>query len=126
MGAVASSSIAAIVSWGHSLWSLRRSTPVPENLEDEIEVKLPGSSILTDGDIAAAALHLLDWSTTIPHGSVQITVSDGRMVVERTVDDWYQRNDLESALCRLKGVQCLASTMTSCSGASARFAASPT
>jgi hypothetical protein len=34
------------------------------------------------------------------------------LVIEGTVDDWYQRNDVESALSRVKGVQSLANLLS--------------
>lgn len=46
-------------------------------IADDIEIKLSESFINTDSDIAAAAIHHIDWFTTIPKGSVKVTVRNG-------------------------------------------------
>jgi BON domain len=46
-------------------------------IADDIEVKLPSSLQHNDGDIATAAAHQIDMSTSIPEGIVQATVRDG-------------------------------------------------
>jgi osmotically-inducible protein OsmY len=51
-------------------------------IADDIEVKFPESLRRNDGDIAAAAANQIEWSTTIPQGAVQVTVSEGRVSLE--------------------------------------------
>jgi osmotically-inducible protein OsmY len=72
---------------------------------DDIQVKLPDSRLRTDGDIAAAAAHEIDWSTTIPSGTVKITVRDGWITLEGVVEWWYQKTAAENAVLYLAGVK---------------------
>jgi hypothetical protein len=46
-------------------------------IADDIEVQLPTSSHRTDSDIAEAVIKQIDWSTSIPTGSVLATVRNG-------------------------------------------------
>ena len=58
----------------------------------DIEVKLPGSVSYTDTDIAAAAEHDFEWSTTVPMGAITAIVRHGWITLEGEVEWWYQRN----------------------------------
>lgn len=71
---------------------------------NEIEVKLPGTAERTDTDIARAARDILDWSAIIPGGQVTVTVEDGWVKLEGTVDWQYQRREAESVVRNLTGV----------------------
>ena len=51
-------------------------------IADDIEVKLPDSIRRTDGEIAAAAANQIDWSTTIPRGAIEVTVSEGQTTLD--------------------------------------------
>ncbi len=74
-------------------------------IADDIEVKLPGSLHRTDGDIAAAAASQIDWSTTIPTGTVEITVREGRITLGGAVEWYYQKNAAENVVSHISGVK---------------------
>jgi len=42
-------------------------------IADDIVVKLPSSSLHTDGDIATAVAYHIDWFTSIPRGGATLT-----------------------------------------------------
>jgi osmotically-inducible protein OsmY len=71
---------------------------------DDIEVRISGGSP-NDSDIAVAAAHHLNWSRSIPKGSVKATVRDGFLTLEGEVDRWYQKNVAENAVRYLVGVK---------------------
>ena len=71
---------------------------------NEIDVKLPGSSIRSDQDIAGAALKALQESPTIPKDSVRVTVSSGWITLEGEVEWQYQKDAAERAVRYLTGV----------------------
>jgi osmotically-inducible protein OsmY len=73
-------------------------------IADDIEVKFPESLRRNDGDIATAAANQIEWSTTIPQGSVQVTVSEGRITLEGQVEWWYQKDAAEDGVRYLAGV----------------------
>jgi len=81
-------------------------------IADDIEVKLPGSLRRTDGDIAASAANQLEWSTTIPKGTVQVTVREGCIALEGEVEGWYQKNAAETAVRLVSGVKAVANLIT--------------
>ncbi len=74
-------------------------------IADDIEVNLPGSLHRTDGDIAAAAASQIDWSTTIPVETIEITVRDGWATLAGEVEWWYQKNTAEQVVQHLAGVK---------------------
>jgi len=74
-------------------------------IADEIVVKQSDSQHRTDGDIAAAAAHQINWSTMIPIQTIDVTVRDGRITLEGKVEWWYQRDAAENAVKHLAGVK---------------------
>ena len=76
-----------------------------KGLAEDIMVRLPESSRRTDSDIAAAAVDALKWITTIPEDTVKITVRDGWLTLEGTVEGWHQKTAAENAVRNLAGVR---------------------
>jgi osmotically-inducible protein OsmY len=72
---------------------------------DEIAVKLPGDSELSDTDIARAAVNALDWNASLPRGRVTLVVSHGWITLEGTVQFHYERVAAEYAVRGLTGVK---------------------
>ena len=72
---------------------------------DDIEIQLPDSYHRTDGDIAEAAINQIDWSTTIPQGTVEVTVRNGWITLEGEVEWWYQKNAAGSLVKQMAGVK---------------------
>ena len=81
-------------------------------IADDIEVKLPDSLRRTDGDIAAAAANQIDWSTTIPTGTIEVTVREGWITLEGEVEWWYQKDAAENAVRYLAGVKGVSNLIT--------------
>jgi osmotically-inducible protein OsmY len=74
-------------------------------LAEDIVVKLPGSSRRNDGDIAAAAVDAVEWTSTVPEDTVKITVRDGWLTLEGAVEGWHQKSAAEEAVRNLTGVK---------------------
>jgi osmotically-inducible protein OsmY len=81
-------------------------------IADDIEVKLPNCQRRTDGDIAGAAARQIEWSTTIPSGSVSVTVRGGWITLEGQVEWWYQKTSAENAVRYLAGVEGVTNLIT--------------
>lgn len=79
---------------------------------DDIEVDLPAFGSRTDGDIAAAAANRLAWSTLIPTGNVEVTVREGRITLDGTVEWGYQKEAAETALQHMAGVKAISNLIT--------------
>lgn len=71
---------------------------------NDIEVRLPSSSIRTDPEIAEAAVHALKWDASLPSDRVKVTVSKGWVTLEGTVDWHFQKQEAERAVRRITGV----------------------
>lgn len=71
----------------------------------DLEVKLPGSSLRTDSDIARAAVVALAWNVTVPKDAVQVKVDDGFVTLSGEVDWEFQRQAAVSAVRHLLGVR---------------------
>jgi osmotically-inducible protein OsmY len=69
---------------------------------NDIELKLAGER--TDSDIAAAALHALQWDTVVPKDKIAVTVSRGWVTLKGQVPWHYQKEEAERVVRRLLGV----------------------
>ena len=81
-------------------------------IADDIELHIPDANHRTDGEIAAAAAHKMDWATTIPTGTVQITVRNGWIILEGEVEWWYQKNAAETVMRSIAGVHGVSSSIS--------------
>jgi osmotically-inducible protein OsmY len=70
---------------------------------DSLEVKLPGTHLRSDTDIARAAADALAWNVLVP-ATVQVSVEKGRVILRGHVDWDFQRNAAEKALRTLTGI----------------------
>ncbi len=77
---------------------------------NEIQVRSIGER--TDSDIAAAALHALNWNSTVPQGKVHVTVDKGWVTLKGDVEWQYQRQEAERAVRRLLGVKGVSNLIT--------------
>jgi osmotically-inducible protein OsmY len=80
-------------------------------IADDIELHIPDGNHRTDGEIAAAAAHQIAWSTTIPTGTVEITVRNGWIILEGEVEWWYQKNAAETVVRSISGVHGVSSSI---------------
>jgi osmotically-inducible protein OsmY len=79
---------------------------------DELEVRLPGTSTRTDSDIARAAITALEWTTWVPHDRVTVTVRNGWITLEGSVDWSYQKTATQDAVRHLMGVKGVTNALT--------------
>lgn len=72
---------------------------------NDIEVSFEKTEAHDDTAIAEAALQVLEWSASIPRDGVMVTVSDGWVTLEGTVDWKYQRSAAQKVVRDLRGVR---------------------
>jgi osmotically-inducible protein OsmY len=72
---------------------------------NDIEVRLPISLERTDADIAAAAVHALEWNALLPKDKIHVTVSKGWVTLKGEVEWQYQKEEAERVVRRLTGVK---------------------
>jgi osmotically-inducible protein OsmY len=77
---------------------------------NDIDVKL--ATERTDPDIAAAAVHAIEWDALIPADSIQVTVSKGWVTLKGDVEWQYQKQDAERVVRRLAGVKGVTNLIT--------------
>ncbi len=77
---------------------------------NDLEVKL--ASERTDPDIAAAAVHALEWDAFIPTDKVKVTVSKGWLTLRGEVEWQYQKEEAERVVRRLAGVKGVTNLIT--------------
>jgi osmotically-inducible protein OsmY len=82
------------------------------DVANDIHVKMPGSLMRTDADIAQAVRLALEWDSTVPSNRIRSSVTDGIVTLQGTVDDWHQVAAAEQAVSNLAGVQDVLSEMT--------------
>jgi osmotically-inducible protein OsmY len=73
-----------------------------KGVANDIEVKL--MSTRTDPEIARDAVHELESHISIPNDRIKVTVKNGWLTLEGSVDWQYQKTLAESAVKKLKGV----------------------
>jgi len=71
---------------------------------EDIDVKLPDSSVRDDGDIARAAHDALLWHATIPEEKIKIIVDDGWIKLKGEVEWSFQKRKAEESVENLTGV----------------------
>jgi osmotically-inducible protein OsmY len=77
------------------------------DVANDLQVKLAGSSIRTDTEIAAAVRQALEWNVFVPEARIRTTVSEGCVTLEGDVDYWSQWDDADRAIRHLAGVRAI-------------------
>lgn len=72
---------------------------------NDLVVQLPRPHRRTDEEIAQAAAQALAWNVNMPEKQVEVTVTDGRVVLKGQVSWAYQRQAAEHAIRPLAGVR---------------------
>jgi osmotically-inducible protein OsmY len=78
---------------------------------DELEVRLPGSSVRDDTDIAEHIAEELRWNTLVPD-TVEAEVRDGFVTLRGEVEWTYQREAAERAIRDITGVRGVTNLIT--------------
>lgn len=78
----------------------------------EIDVRLPGVNVRTDGDIARTVENVLQWTTCVPKDSVKIMVEAGWVTLSGEVQWDYQRSAAVDAIRYLMGVKGVSNLIT--------------
>jgi len=79
---------------------------------DELEVKLPDSSLRSDSQIAAAALEALKWHASVPDEQIKVLVNRGWVTLEGGVQWPYQKDAAVDAVRHLTGVKGVVNMIT--------------
>ncbi|GIG90300.1 BON domain-containing protein [Plantactinospora endophytica] len=79
---------------------------------NDLEVRLPSSAERNDPDLAAAVTRSLEWDAFVPTAEIDVTVSQGWVVLRGQVEWEYQRRAAEQAVRRLAGVRGLTNGIT--------------
>ena len=83
-----------------------------KGVANDIKVKLPSSSERPDPDLAHAAVDALKWNVLVPDDRIRVTVSNGWLTLEGEVDWYYQMEEAERAVRKLKGVKGVTNLVT--------------
>ncbi len=72
---------------------------------DDLAVRLVSGYERTDTEIAQAAVAALKWNTTVPDNRVTVTVTNGRLTLDGTLDWQYQKDAALRVVRDLTGVK---------------------
>jgi osmotically-inducible protein OsmY len=72
---------------------------------NDLAVHLVSAFERTDTEIAQAAVAALKWNTMVPNDRVTVTVSNGWLALNGTLDWQYQKDAAARAVCDLTGVK---------------------
>lgn len=73
-------------------------------IAEEIEVRFNGGAHHKDDEIAAAALHSMDWHVLIPKDAVKVKVQNGFVTLTGEVKWHYQHDEADRSIRSLAGV----------------------
>lgn len=76
-----------------------------QGVANDLEVRLPSSGERDDVDITRSALNALDWNVSVPRDHIQVSVSNGWVTLEGTVEWYYQKRVAEDTVRLLNGVR---------------------
>jgi len=79
--------------------------PGVRGLIDDLRVGNAAELPRTDAELSAAGAAALEWLTTIPPGTISITVHNAWFKVEGTVESPHQKATIEELMWRLPGVR---------------------
>jgi VCBS repeat-containing protein len=82
-----------------------------KGIANDIQVVLPQSNTRTDQDIAQAVLDALKWDYEVPADKITVTVKQGWVTLEGSVDWQYQKDAAARAVRYLNGVSSLTNTI---------------
>jgi osmotically-inducible protein OsmY len=77
-----------------------------------IEVKALGAKARSDVELAHMARHVLEWDVLVPDEGITLTVDNGWITLDGTVNMWAQRDEVERAIQHLAGVQGITNLIT--------------
>ena len=86
-------------------------------LANEIEVRPTDAHVRDDEVLASAALHALEWDAKVPNEHLSITVEEGWITVEGTVEEPFQKAAVDRAICHLTGARGVTNSITGCAQA---------
>lgn len=75
------------------------------DVANDIQVKVAGSAMRTDTDIARAVRDALEWNVFVPDTSIRSTVAQGWVTLEGDVEVFSERQEAERAVANLAGVR---------------------
>ena len=90
-------------------WATERVAGV-KGVANDIEVHTVAKR--TDADIAADAVHLLEWNNTVPRNRVTVEVDNGWLTLKGEVDWQFERQAAEQAVRDLHGVKGVSNAIT--------------
>jgi osmotically-inducible protein OsmY len=76
-----------------------------QGVANDVMVRLSDSHARTDTEIAQAAVAALKWNTMVPAGRVTLSVSNGWLTIQGTLDWQYQKDAAARAVRDLTGVR---------------------
>jgi osmotically-inducible protein OsmY len=79
---------------------------------NDVQVRVPGSTMRNDTDIALAVRNALEWDVLVPEERIRSTVSAGWVTLAGEIDTWSQREDAEHVVRRLVGVKGITNKLT--------------
>lgn len=78
--------------------------PGVKAVSTQLEVRLDGSGMKNDSDIAWAAANVLAWNSLVPANRIRVEVSGGWITLDGAADWRFQRTAAEDAVANLSGV----------------------
>ena len=76
-----------------------------QGVANDLEVKLSTSLERDDVDIARSAVNALEWNVSVPKNRIQVTVTQGWVKLDGSVDWYHQKRAAEDAVFVLVGVR---------------------
>jgi osmotically-inducible protein OsmY len=82
------------------------------DVANDVEVRIGAAAARTDGAIAKAVRHALEWNVLVPDDRITSTVTDGFVTLAGTVDSLTEIDDARAAVRDLQGVKGVVNKIT--------------
>ncbi|HEX5542566.1 MAG TPA: BON domain-containing protein [Micromonospora sp.] len=118
IGVAVSDGVATLNGWLDSYarkWAAERAAHRVRGVRavaNNIQVRLTGSADRTDAEIALAATRGLEWDSYVPVERLDVTVSNGWLMLRGEVEWQYQKRAAERAVRRMSGVRGVTNLIT--------------
>ncbi len=83
-----------------------------KGVANELAVRLPGTTVPNDTEIASAVRTALKWDPDVPDEKIEVIVRNGAVTLKGNVDYWYQKKAAADGVSTITGVAAINNHLT--------------
>ncbi len=83
-----------------------------KGVANELTVRLPGTAVPNDTQVASAVRNALKWEPDVPDEKIEVIVRNGAVTLKGNVDYWYQKKAAADSVSTITGVSAINNHIT--------------